>query len=378
MVIVSSGLPDPHGKGYQVLLYHRIFALSEHFEIIVCVPKFLKVNDNQRRETKFYNARIFKVTFFDLIRNMLSCCMKAVPLQTLFCTSRSLKKHISEQNYEVKLCILSRNFCNFENPEKNKIIIDFVDSMYLNFQRRADNSKYLKYLYKLEAKLCKNFDSDISRKTLSATSVSKIDADLIGGSVHVHPIGVPITHRLEKREYQICFTGNMNYPPNVQAIEWFYENVWRRHYSSLAYLKLKIIGRNPSSKLIKLMKNDPTVHLMGFVEDIECEIAKSMIAIAPMQSGSGMQFKILEAMAVGTPVIATDLAVGDIRAKSGKHLVICNEPDYFATNILELVSDFNKWQKISQCAKEFVRQNHDWNKLNIDFVNEINKKLIID
>lgn len=102
MVIVSSGLPDPHGKGYQVLLYHRIFALSEQYEIIVCIPKFLKVYDNKRRETKFYNARIFKVTFFDLMCNILSCFMNAIPLQTVFCTSRSLKKHIYDENYEVK------------------------------------------------------------------------------------------------------------------------------------------------------------------------------------------------------------------------------------------------------------------------------------
>ena len=100
---------------------------------------------------------------------------------------------------------------------------------------------------------------------------------------------------------------------------------------------------------------------------IEKEIANSFIAIAPMISGSGMQFKVLEAMAVGTPVICSRVGLGDIEAVDKKDVVIAESGEDYATEILNLISDSNSWSELSRNGRTFVSNKHNWTVINQEF-----------
>ena len=98
---------------------------------------------------------------------------------------------------------------------------------------------------------------------------------------------------------RIIFTGNMNYFPNLEAIEWFIKNCWFNIKFKIKDCELYIVGRNPTKKLLKLIAKEDKIFVTGEVKSVFDYIKTSSLAIAPMQSGSGMQNKIIEAMACG-------------------------------------------------------------------------------
>ena len=100
-----------------------------------------------------------------------------------------------------------------------------------------------------------------------------------------------------------------------------------------------------------------------------------MLAVAPMQSGSGMQFKILEAMACGVPVIATTLGLGNINASVDNDLFVSDAPGEFVQSIIRLIEDDNLRQRVGDAGHDFVFHNHSWRALNTNFENHLIESL---
>ena len=114
-------------------------------------------------------------------------------------------------------------------------------------------------------------------------------------------------HEISKKQNHLFFR-ELELQPNRQEVIWFFDHVWIKFPNEFPDYEFKIIGRNPPEELLELANYGLNVVVTGFVEDIAGAIGSCTAAIAPMKSGSGMQFKILEAMAAGTPIFATNLA----------------------------------------------------------------------
>lgn len=376
LTIITPGAPSKNGKGYQVILHHRLKYLADVFDIVIYQPRlFYRGVDNSSHADVNYET--FRVGLLDIIINCFRSFRTRAPIQTIFGTSVDLMRRLRADDSSIVLCMMSRLALNLGGVSKDRIVIDFVDSMHLNFSRRAKNSRgLLRAVYRWEASLCQTFEKRLAEEVRLSFAVSKIDAELIGSGVKVLPLGVECSNRQSARKLDICFTGNMKYAPNVEAVKWFYLKVWRRYRLELAGFRLKVVGRDPSSDLMELFKSDPTAELVGYVEDMEAEISSAFASVAPMMSGSGMQFKILEAMAAGTPVIATDLAVGDIKATSGNNILIANTPKEFVREILDLADNSQKWVTLSDNAREFVRLNHEWESINVNLLKAIKSSVM--
>lgn len=119
-----------------------------------------------------------------------------------------------------------------------------------------------------------------------------------------------------------------------------------------------IAGANPAEELIA-MSND-RVMVTGFVNDLRPYIAASRMFVAPMMSGSGLQNKLLEAMALGLPVFTTELANSSLGASPGKEVIICQGPQEFAKKISMYVNEQDTLKQIALNGKEFVILNYQW------------------
>lgn len=155
----------------------------------------------------------------------------------------------------------------------------------------------------------------------------------------------------------LLFVGNFTYFTNVEAIESFYKNVFVGLDKDI---KLTVIGMKVGNLSFI---SDPRVNAIDFIENIQDAYAKATILISPIKIGGGTNFKILEAMAAGVPVIAYKGRSTAIGGEANKHIVVAEEELQFAKEITGLLSDLEKRQRIAKSAREFVEEKYSWEKI---------------
>jgi len=155
---------------------------------------------------------------------------------------------------------------------------------------------------------------------------------------------------------QLVFTGSFRYHTNYEAMVWFVRDVFPRILRESPQTQLVITGDHAGLPL------PPTtnVTLAGYVEDIGALIAASAVSLAPLWSGGGTRLKILEAMAIGTPVVATSKGAEGLDAKTGEHLFVTDSADQFADYVLQLLRERDLWHHLATNAKQLVQEKYDW------------------
>jgi glycosyltransferase involved in cell wall biosynthesis len=229
----------------------------------------------------------------------------------------------------------------------------------------------MRVVLKMEYCRVKEFEKRAAQQATRSFVVSSIDQKMIGNDkVRVIPLGVD--DRLFFKKTDACenpvliFTGNMNYKPNVDAVLWFYLNCWDKLKHELPECRLVIAGANPAAKILAL-RSDNAVTVTGRVPSIATLINAARVSIAPMQSGSGMQNKILEAMACGVPVVTTRLGLGDIKAEVGSDLLLADTAESFVDGVLSLLHSEELHSKIGNSGWHYVKLHHNWDVLNAEF-----------
>ena len=157
----------------------------------------------------------------------------------------------------------------------------------------------------------------------------------------------------------LVFVGYMSSHPNVDAITYFHSQVYDTLKQRFPNLKVFVVGQNPPPAVRALAK-DPSICVTGFVEDVRPYVARASVVIAPFVSGMGIKNKVLEAMAMGKPVVTTSIGVRGINATNGDHLCIADSPLKFADHVEALLLDKPKRRRIGHQAREFVMKHHSW------------------
>jgi polysaccharide biosynthesis protein PslH len=156
--------------------------------------------------------------------------------------------------------------------------------------------------------------------------------------------------------YSLIFTGSFRYRPNYQAVLWFVQEVFPRVRAQAPQATLRITG-DPDGLVLP---HCPGVQHLGFVEDVRPLIASACVSVAPLLQGGGTRLKILEAMALGTPVVSTPKGAEGLNGQDGVHLLIASEAENFANHILELFNNPELRASLSDNAHRLVQQHYDW------------------
>lgn len=371
ILFITPRLPYPPLKGDQAVPFNRLRILSGNHKITL-LSFYEKEDDLKGLETlNFYCTEIHVVRLAKW-KSMLNILQKslfsALPMQTLYYQSVTFKRKIQE--------VLERNHFDLVHAYMFRVapylssiqvpkILDLIDSMQLNLNRRVDLERIpRRWIYQEELRRVIPYESDIGRHFNHLILVSEKDRMFIGGdNVTVIPLGVDtdLFKPNEKRQTDptIIFSGNMGYSPNISAILWFVEKCFSKIQMAIPNASLIIAGGNPSSEIHNLARVRG-IKVTGFVDSMPDAINQASVAIAPMLSGSGMQFKILEAMACGLPVVTTSLGLGSIKAKKDEEIVMAETPNDFATAVISILLNNDLANNIGTRAREFVMKNHSW------------------
>jgi glycosyltransferase involved in cell wall biosynthesis len=163
-----------------------------------------------------------------------------------------------------------------------------------------------------------------------------------------------------RRDGMIVITGNMFHPPNIDAVEFFCEEVFPLICKQVPSATLWLVGDRPARRVRK-WATDSRIKITGFVPDIRPYLQQAMVSACPVRLRIGTQTKILEALACGTPVVTSSAGNHGIGGVSGEHLYVADAPEEFAHNIATLLRG-ERWSELSENGRRFVEDNFTWEK----------------
>jgi sugar transferase (PEP-CTERM/EpsH1 system associated) len=224
-----------------------------------------------------------------------------------------------------------------------------------------------KKLSHYEARVCRLADQVVAVSQADKAALQRL---VPGLEVTVVPNGVDtefyndqvrIGHwDLDIGHCSLVFTGKMDFRPNVDAVLWFCREVLPLVRRNLPDARFYIVGQSPHRRVLRLA-DDPAVTVTGYVDDVRSYIAGAWVYVVPLRIGGGTRLKVLEAMAMGKPIVSTSLGCEGFEGlESGRELSVADTPDEFAQRVIELVDDASRRERLGQTARRFVKERYDW------------------
>ncbi|MES2932484.1 MAG: glycosyltransferase family 4 protein, partial [Pseudomonadota bacterium] len=164
----------------------------------------------------------------------------------------------------------------------------------------------------------------------------------------------------------IVFVGNLGYFPNIDAASWFALEVMPLLIADVPAARIKLVGARPARKLRRIAAHMSCVDLVGPVPAVHPFLIEAAVAVAPLRAGSGQQLKILEAMAAGTPVVATSLAAAGLDAIDNEHLLVADDAKSMVAAITRLLADRELGGRLAHNARVLVETNYSWERSALD------------
>jgi sugar transferase (PEP-CTERM/EpsH1 system associated) len=179
------------------------------------------------------------------------------------------------------------------------------------------------------------------------------------------PNGVDLDYFAPAREpydpNALCFVGRMDYFPNQQAVIDFCDDVLPKIRRARPQASFTIIGAEPPRRVRELARR-PGVIVTGTVPDVRSFVRRSAVSVAPLKIARGVQNKILEAMAMGVPVVASPQTAQGVAAVPGQHLMVAADADAMAVAVIRLLSDEEERARLARAGREHVVQTYSWNE----------------
>ncbi len=192
-----------------------------------------------------------------------------------------------------------------------------------------------------------------------------------GPPVAVVPNGVDCRDRrpglAEPLPDRLVYNGSLTYYANYNAVRFFLEEIFPRVRQARPQAHLVVTGSLAGVDTAGLPLSDG-VTLTGFVEDVRLPVAQATACVVPLLDGGGTRLKVLEAMALGTPVVATSKGAEGLDVADGEHLLLADDPQTFAARTVELLSNPDLRRRLAANARCLVEQRYDWDAIGRRFV----------
>ena len=397
VLYIAHRIPYPPNKGDKIRSFNEIKHLSRlhtiHLAALVDDPK-----DLQYESTLVKYCRIVETVFIRPKQNRITGILRLPTRKSLsvgYFYSHTLQAKIdrllAQNHYDAIICFSSPMAeYMFSSPQWSKwetlqhhgfrrprLIMDFCDLDSDKWRQYAQRSKFpLNAIFRLESKLLLAYEKKINQAFDHSLFVSQPEADLFSKAfskaktLTIIPNGVdhnyfaPIQlHKPNKpnepNKPTLLFTGAMDYHANIDGVTWFCRTIFPTLKEKYPNAQFFIVGSKPHP-LVKALAEIDGVHVIGFVEDIRPYYQMADVCVIPLRIARGVQNKVLEAMAMAKPVIATPAAVQGIRANSGDNWVVAETPKAFVQTIQALLDNQNRRQTLSVAARQFVKEHYDW------------------
>jgi glycosyltransferase involved in cell wall biosynthesis len=370
LLFLCSRFPWPLDKGDKLRAYHQVKELSRHFRIILFCLSIKKVSSAQISHLSPFceYIEVFPISPLRAAIQLLKGVLDKRPFQVvLFAHKNAFQRCDACVEKYLPRVVFAQMVRTAEYARKYTIFtrcLDYMDALSAGMERRISIANpFIRPFVKSEFKRLQRFESELQEDFKYKFIISDQDRMAIrhsnNSNIFVIPNGISASFLNASRNTQaqvdIIFTGNMSYKPNEKAAFFLVKEVFPLLPPST---RIKICGKSPGRSLRNL--SSPRIDVSGWVSDMSVELSNARLMAAPMFLGSGLQNKLLEAMACGLPCITTSMANNALGATPETEILIADTAGDFAHQITRLLSDDVLANNIGIAGKAYVKNNFDW------------------
>jgi sugar transferase (PEP-CTERM/EpsH1 system associated) len=381
-------IPYPLEKGDKLRAFNQIKQLAKRNEIVLCAlnddPKVNEQDAFHALQPYCQSINFIRIKKLQILLGLIRAFFKGLPLQCGYFynhkAARKINALIAKHKPDMLYGQLLR-VAEYIRYKKLPKAIDYQDIFSYGMKRRADIASCVtRPIYNMEYHRLKRYEAALFDNFDVKSIISEPDRDLFPherrDKILIIPNGVDHDYfkpQEREKQYDLVFTGNMSYPPNVNAVEYLASEILPIVWKTMPEVKLYIAGATPDPKVKKAASE--RVIVSGWLNDIREAYAQSRVFIAPMRIGTGLQNKLLEAMSMRLPAITSPLANASLGAKPDKEILVGSNAEEMAQHIITLLTDKEKAERLAQAGFDFTNRVYDWGKATAILEHEMQKVL---
>lgn len=233
-----------------------------------------------------------------------------------------------------------------------------------SFVRRFALKADVQRIRRVEAQACNDATAVLACSEIDAAMLADLG---VRKPVIVVPNGVDLDQfkpraRPGPKGHDLVFVGALDYDPCDKGVRDFCEFALPAVLEKSPDTRFIVVGRNPSKALRAMVRAQPQIVLTGSVPDVRPHVQGAAVFVVPLLSGSGTRLKILEAMALGIPVVTTTVGVEGIAASHGEHCFVADGAGNFAEAVLRVLADEERAERVAENARKLVEQRYGWQR----------------
>lgn len=389
ILMLTPYLPYPLLSGGQVRTYNLLKKISQEHEVTLFA---LIKHDSDRQHIDQLKKFCTKVYVFQRTakpwhpRNILLAVFTAYPFvvtrNMVMSLKKAIDKELSSKSYDL---IHVETFYMMPSIPPTKVPTILVEQTieYLGYERFAKKLSQkipgIQWLLNIDIFKIRFWEKHYWKTCDRLVAVSEDDRDFIREvepsiqNVDVVSNGVDLKFFSQVKEQRfaeptILFVGTFHWLPNVEAVEYLVNQVWPLIKKQVPNARLRIVGSSPTKKILQFGKNDDSIEVTGRVEDIRLEYSRAWVLLAPVFSGKGTRYKVLEAMASKTPVVGTSMALEGINAQDGQEYLGADDAAGLAAQAIKLLQNDKLRHQLGNSGYKFVARHFDWNEIAKDLL----------
>lgn len=168
------------------------------------------------------------------------------------------------------------------------------------------------------------------------------------------------TPRADPGGNTLLFCGGLDWYPNGDAMAYFFDQLWPRISRLRPDVRVVVVGRAPPKWLTDLERSDHRVRVTGFVDDVRPYFREATAYVCPIRAGGGTRLKVLDALAMGMPLVGTTFACSGIPVEDGKHVLLADTPEFFVDQVLRLLADPGLRAGLAARGRDLACRNFSW------------------
>jgi sugar transferase (PEP-CTERM/EpsH1 system associated) len=380
LLYLAHRIPYPPNKGDKIRSWNELrYLAARHTVHLGCLVD--EPSDMQHVETLRRLVASMEAVRLDVRRARLRSLVGLVqpgPLSVRYFSSPRLQRYVdrvlASQPIDA-IVLFSSPMAAYVAHSDRPLVVDFCDvdsDKWRQYAERAGQPR--RSIYAIEARRLRRYEIALLERCRAATLVTHAEKELwadlppaLRDKVHVVPNGVDLEHfapgvvAQQREPRALVFTGAMDYFANVDAVTWFADAVLPRIQAVYADAVFYVVGSNPAPAVQALASRRGVV-VTGFVDDIRGHYARAALCVVPLRIARGIQNKVLEAMAMGRPVLTTEPAFAGLGAEPDAEVCVAADAEAFAARAIQLLGDPVRAESMGRAGRAFVEREYVWER----------------